>query len=162
RSGATEEWNNGGERLAQPLDEVFREARVLRRLSHPAIIGVRDCEYAAPAKKNRPYIVMEYFAGSTLEQFVQERGTLTVEQFLPVARQIAQGMEAAHRQGILHRDLKPGNVLVREERGQWQTRIIDFGLALQRESVRAGTTQVRANRKSMLAWSVAGTLEYAP
>ena len=75
--------------LERSLDDVFREARILRRLSHPAIIGVRDCDYADPAAKARPYLVMEYFAGVTLEQFIVQRGVLTPEQLLAVAAQMA-------------------------------------------------------------------------
>ncbi len=59
--------------LAHGVEDVFREARILRRLSHPAIIGVRDCEYGDPAQKVRPYLVMDHFPGGTLQQRFVER-----------------------------------------------------------------------------------------
>ena len=148
--------------LARGVDDVFREARILRRLSHPAIIGVRDCEYADPAHKARPYLVMDYFPGGTLEQFVEQRGPLNLEQLLAVAVQVAEGMKAAHAQGVLHRDLKPANLLVRKEGDRWKVKIIDFGLALRQQTVETSKVRTGATQKSMLDWSVAGTLDYAP
>jgi serine/threonine protein kinase len=148
--------------LARGVDEVFREARILRRLSHPAIIGVRDCEYADPAHKARPYLVMDHFPGGTLQEFVEERGPLGLEQVLAVAVQVAEGMIAAHAQGVLHRDLKPANLLVRKEGDVWTVKIIDFGLALRQQSVETSRSRSGATHKNMLDWSVAGTLDYAP
>ena len=148
--------------LARGVDEVFREARILRRLSHPAIIGVRDCEYADPAHKARPYLVMDHFPGGTLQEFVEEQGPLGLEPLLAVAVQVAEGMRAAHAQGVLHRDLKPANLLVRKEGDRWQVKIIDFGLALRQQTVEISRVRTGAAQKSMLDWSVAGTLDYAP
>jgi len=148
--------------LARGVDEVFREARILRRLSHPAIIGVRDCEYADPAHKARPYLVMDYFLGGTLEQFIEQRGPLNLEQLLAVAVQVAEGMRAAHAQGVLHRDLKPANLLVRKEGDRWTVKIIDFGLALRQQTLETSKVRTGATQKSMLDSSVAGTLDYAP
>ena len=148
--------------LARGVDDVFREARILRRLSHPAIIGVRDCEYAEPTHKGRPYLVMDYFSGGTLQQFVEQRGPLNPEQLLAVAVPVAEGMRAAHAQGVLHRDLKPANILVRKEGNLWKVRIIDFGLALRQETVETSKARSGATHKSVLDSSVAGTLDYAP
>jgi tRNA A-37 threonylcarbamoyl transferase component Bud32/tetratricopeptide (TPR) repeat protein len=148
--------------LAHGVDEVFREARILRRLSHPAIIGVRDCEYADPTHKARPYLVMDHFPGGTLQQFVEQRGPLNLEQLLSMAVQVAEGMRAAHAQGVLHRDLKPANLLVRKEGNLWKAKIIDFGLALRQQTVETSKVRTGATQKSMLDLSVAGTLDYAP
>jgi serine/threonine-protein kinase len=63
---------------------------------------------------------MDYFSGSSLENFIQHRGTLSVEELLTLALQIAEGMEAAHQQNVLHRDLKPDNLLVRKEGSNWK------------------------------------------
>jgi len=146
--------------LERNLDEVFREARTLRKLSHPAVIGVRDCDYADPTAKARPYLVMDYFPGGTLEEHVQRHGPLGVEDLAAVAVQVARGMQAAHGQGVLHRDLKPANILVRHE-GGWQVKVIDFGLALRRATVE--TSLARASeQQTILGHSVAGTVQYAP
>ena len=147
--------------LERGLNDVFREARVLRQLSHPAIIGARDCEYADAASRERPYLVMDYFPGCTLEQFIEESGLLTPQQLPLVALPVAQGMQAAHRQGVLHRDLKPSNVLVHNEGGAWRVKIIDFGLALRQQAIETSIV-ARQAETTILGGSVAGTLKYAP
>ena len=147
--------------LNRGVDEVFREARLLRRLSHPAIIGVRDCDYADSGTKARPYIVMDYFPGGTLEAFVRERGTVAPADMVRLAREIAGAMRAAHESGVLHRDLKPENVLVRKEGERWRVKVIDFGLALRHQTVE--TSMARATgENTVLGSSVAGTVKYAP
>ena len=147
--------------MERNMAEVFQEARLLRKLNHPAIIGVHECEYADPLKHARPYIVMDYFPGGSLENFVQQRGTLSPENILVVARQIAHGMQAAHQQNILHRDLKPDNVLVRKEGDLWKVKIIDFGLALRKETIQTSVA-ARSAGNTILSDSVAGTVKYAP
>jgi serine/threonine protein kinase len=141
--------------------DVFREARLLRKLNHSAIIGVHECEYADPLKHARPYIVMDYFPGASLENFIQQRGSLSAEDLLVIARQIAQGMLAAHRQNILHRDLKPDNVLVRKEGSTWKVKIIDFGLAMRKQTIETSMA-ARSAGNTILSDSVAGTVKYAP
>jgi uracil-DNA glycosylase family 4 len=103
---------------------------------------------------------MDYFDGTTLEAAAQERA-LQPEELLAVAQQMASGLQAAHGKGILHRDVKPANVLVRRPRepGEaWQVKLIDFGLAL-RKSMRETVTA--ASAQTMLGSSIAGTMEYA-
>jgi uracil-DNA glycosylase family 4 len=145
--------------LERDINEVFREAQVLGQLHHPAIIGVRDCTYADLGGFVRPYIVMDYFPGDSLENFIQYYGTLSAEALIDVAKQIAEGMQAAHEKNILHRDLKPANVLVHEEDNQWQAKIIDFGLALRKEAL---DTSIAPASDGTTAHSLAGTLKYAP
>jgi formylglycine-generating enzyme required for sulfatase activity len=147
--------------LERGVKDVFREAVVLRQLAHPAIIEVRDCEYADPDRAARPYIVMEYFAGGTLEDFVNQRGTLSTLHLVAVAIDIASAMQEAHGRGILHRDLKPANVLVRKEGELWLVKVIDFGLALRRQAVETSIA-VASGGKTILAESAVGTLMYAP
>jgi formylglycine-generating enzyme required for sulfatase activity len=147
--------------LQRDLSEVFREARVLRRLHHPAIIGVRDCEYADPATPARPYIVMDYFPGISLGAHVRERGTLAPADLREVAQAIAAAMRAAHAQGVLHRDLKPDNVLVCKAGERWQVKVIDFGLALGRQTIETSLARA-AGEATILGDSVAGTVKYAP
>ncbi len=146
--------------LDRGMDAVFQEAKLLRKLTHAAIIGVRDYGYADPENR-RPYIVMDYFPGVSLEAFVAGRGVLSPAQLLAVAGQVAEGMQAAHAGGVLHRDLKPDNVLVRKEGERWLVKVIDFGLALRLQTIE--TSAARASgEETILSNSVAGTIRYAP
>jgi serine/threonine protein kinase len=147
--------------LERDPEDVFHEASTLRGLSHPAIIGVRDSEYADPAARARPYLVMDYFPGRTLEDHVRAHGPLGVADLLQVATQVARGMQAAHARGVLHRDLKPANVLIRQQGGRWQVNVIDFGLALRRQTIEASLAQAPAGETTR-GRSVAGTVMYAP
>jgi formylglycine-generating enzyme required for sulfatase activity len=147
--------------LARSLEEVFREARVLHQVSAPAIIGVRDCEYADPAAKARPYIIMEYFPGQSLEARVREHGPLSPAEVVDIAILVARGMTVAHHHGIFRRDLKPDNILVRKVGKVWFVKVIDFGLAM-RQPVTEMESPRGPDEKSMLTSSVAGTALYAP
>ncbi len=143
------------------MAKVFNEAQILKGLHHPAIIGVQDCGYADPTKRARPYIVMEYFSGPSLEKFIQERGIITPEEMTLVALQVAEGMHAAHQKNILHRDLKPDNILVRKEGRNWKVKIIDFGLAMRKTTIETSVA-ARGEGKTIIENSVAGTIKYAP
>src|SRR5262249_11094091 len=126
----------------------------------PAIIRIQDCGFASPTDDTRPYLVMDYFEGTTLEEFAREK-PLTVEDLVAVARQMAEGLQAAHARNILHRDIKPANLLVRREPGgsspRWQAKLIDFGLALKR----TGRETLLATSATLTGSSIAGTLDYA-
>jgi serine/threonine protein kinase len=141
--------------LDRSLTDVFAEARVLRQLDHPGIIGLRDCDYADDAM-TRPYLEMDYFESQSLEEHVQQHGVLTETAALDIARQIATALQATHRQNVLHRDVKPGNVLIRNDNGQWRAKLIDFGLAL-------GTDRLlsSASSRTLRGSSIAGTIDYA-
>jgi formylglycine-generating enzyme required for sulfatase activity/tRNA A-37 threonylcarbamoyl transferase component Bud32 len=149
------------ESVDRGIDEVFREARVLRLLRHPSVIGVLECNYADLDGMGRPYIVMEYFPGVGLGTHLRDGKTFPIADLLPIARQIAAGMAEAHRHDILHRDLKPDNVLVRQDGGRWEAKVIDFGLALRREHVGVSLATV-GPALSTLGGSVVGTMKYAP
>jgi serine/threonine protein kinase len=98
-----------------------REARTLAALNHPNIAHVHGLEEADGVRA----LVMELVEGPTLEDRLT-RGPIPLEEALPIARQIADGLEAAHESGIIHRDLKPANVKVRPD---GMVKILDFGLA---------------------------------
>jgi eukaryotic-like serine/threonine-protein kinase len=106
---------------APELRERFeREARSISQLSHPNICTLFD----VGEQDGTAFLVMEYLEGETLAARIA-RGPIPVEQVLPFAIQIAAALDAAHRQGILHRDLKPGNVMVTSA----GIKLLDFGLA---------------------------------
>jgi hypothetical protein len=147
--------------MERSMEAVFQEARILRKLLHTVIIGVHECEYADSMNHARPYIVMDYFPGGSLEEFIQQRGTLSPEDLIVVANHIADGINAAHAQNILHRDLKPDNVLVRKEGNSWKVKIIDFGLALRKQTIETSIAMNSAGG-TIQSDSVAGTRKYAP
>ena len=148
------------DRLNRSVDEVLAEARLLYQLDHPCIVRLLDCGYTVPSSKSRPYFVMSYFDSSTLEEQAR-RGVLAVQDGLEVARLMAEGLQAAHAKGILHRDVKPANVLVRKDANGWQVKLIDFGLALRTEYVRNTMRAPSARQHSIEGSSIAGTVEYA-
>ncbi len=155
-----------GDDLDRGVDTVFAEAQTLRQLDHPAIIRLQDCGFASP-DESRPYLVMDFFEGTTLEEAVRQQ-PLSPDELLAVARQVASGLLAAHGKGILHRDVKPANLLVRRPvgaehkpgapaTGDWQVKLIDFGLALRR----TGRETLLATSATLTGSSIAGTLDYA-
>jgi eukaryotic-like serine/threonine-protein kinase len=98
-----------------------REAEVLASLNHPNIAGIYGLERTAETIA----LVMELVEGPTLADRI-ERGAVPLDEALPIARQIAQALEAAHEQGIVHRDLKPANIKLRSDGA---IKVLDFGLA---------------------------------
>src|SRR5262249_6467648 len=85
-----------------------------------AIHAVRD---DAPV----PYLVMEYTEGPNLDKLIRQRGSLEIKEVLRIGSQVASGLAAAHRQGLIHRDVKPANILL--ENGVQRVKLTDFGLA---------------------------------
>jgi tetratricopeptide (TPR) repeat protein len=148
-----------GDDLERNVDEVLGEARVLYQLDHPAIIRVLDCGYTIPAEKTRPYFVMSFFEGVTMEEYVQKHGPLSPHDLIAVAQQMAEGLQAAHGKNILHRDVKPANVLVRKDDSGWQVKLIDFGLALKQQVI-DGAQATAKQKATIIASSIAGTLDY--
>ena len=98
-----------------------REARTLASINHPNIAQIYGFEQSAAT----PALVMELVEGEDLAERIA-RGPLPVDEALPIARQIAEALEAAHERGIIHRDLKPANIKVRAD---GVVKILDFGLA---------------------------------
>src|SRR5262249_49567726 len=146
--------------LQRDVAEVFREARVLEALDHPAIIRLRDCDCADPSGA-RPFLVMDYFEGQNLADCVAERGPLSPAELVALAKPVAEGLHAAHRNNILHRDVKPGNLLVRREKAGWRVKLIDFGLALKQDVIYASIKTPGSSLRSAIGSSVAGTIDYA-
>jgi eukaryotic-like serine/threonine-protein kinase len=112
-----------GDRLAR----FQREAEVLARLNHPNIAAI----YGLERSNGITALVMELVDGPTLADRIAQ-GPLPIDEALPIARQIAEALEAAHEQGIVHRDLKPANIKVRSD---GTVKVLDFGLAKALEPV---------------------------
>jgi hypothetical protein len=139
---------------------VLQEANALDRLNHPTIIRLRDCGYADQAEM-RPFLVMDYFPGQTLADHVAEKGPIPFSDFVPLACQVLEALQAAHRAGLLHRDVKPANLLVRREGRTWQARLIDFGLALRQDMLSKTGSSSWQRGHSTVGSAIAGTLDYA-
>jgi serine/threonine-protein kinase len=117
---------------AERLARFEREARTLAALNHPNIAIVHGLEAVSSTDSGHVRaLVMELVDGPTLAELI---GSLTVLDALRIARQIAEGLEAAHEQGIVHRDLKPANVKVRPD---GTVKVLDFGLAKSMEPASA-------------------------
>ena len=104
------------------LERFRREARAVAQLSHPHIVGVID----AGEDEGRPYIVFEYVEGETLKERIRRVGRLPVDEALAYAIEIARALGCAHTRHIVHRDVKPQNVLID---GEGSAKVTDFGIA---------------------------------
>ncbi|MBJ7470404.1 MAG: serine/threonine protein kinase [Solirubrobacteraceae bacterium] len=104
------------------LERFRREARAVAQLNHPHIVQVID----VGEHNHAPFIVFEYVAGETLKARIRRLGRLEVTEALAYAIEIARALQAAHDKGIVHRDVKPQNVLIDEE---GRAKVTDFGIA---------------------------------
>jgi len=101
-----------------------REALAAARLIHPNIVQVFDS--GLDAHRDQHYIVMEYIDGQSCAEILRDRGWLTVEETLPIVLGACAGLDYAHRKGVVHRDVKPGNLLLGTDR---VVKLADFGIA---------------------------------
>src|SRR5438477_822079 len=107
---------------AQFVARFRREAQAAANLSHPNIVNVYDVGQDGDVY----YIVMEYIAGTSLKELITRSAPLPIDQAVSIAAQILAGLEYAHRNGLIHRDIKPQNVLITPEGG---VKVTDFGIA---------------------------------
>jgi serine/threonine protein kinase len=112
---------------AAQLERFRREARAAARLSHPNLVGVID----AGEDQGRPYIVFEYIEGETLKRRIEAEGGLAVDEAVAYAIEIGRGLTAAHARRLVHRDVKPQNVLIDPD---GRAKVTDFGIARSLES----------------------------
>ena len=105
-----------------------REANAVSKLNHPNVVDVYDVgEF-----EGRHYIVMEYVRGRTLKQLISQRGALHQEEAVNIMIQLTSAVQHAHENDIIHRDIKPQNVLVKDD---GTVKITDFGIALAHDTV---------------------------
>lgn len=114
------------------LERFQREARLITRLEHPHLLPVYDYDGA----HDPPYIVMRYLEGGTLKDAIRKEGRLPLHEVAHMMRQIASALDYAHRQGVIHRDIKPTNVMIDQDGNAF---LMDFGIA--RVSDSEGLTQ---------------------
>ena len=103
-----------------------REAQAAASLNHPAIVAVYDTGEDRTTTGATPYIVMEYVEGETLRDVLRREGRLSPERAMSLAADICAALDFSHRNGIVHRDVKPGNVMITP---QGTVKVMDFGIA---------------------------------
>lgn len=132
-------------------ERFLRESRAAAQLRHPHIVGVLDYDVDA---QGRPFLVMEYLNGPSLLQRVALDRRLPVEEVLDIAVPLCNALQLAHEAGVVHRDLKPGNVVSHEYMsGRYVYKVVDFGLVNVREM--AGALKLTLDRQFL------GTVAYA-
>ena len=114
-----------------------REAVVTRRLQHPNAVHVDDIE---EAEDGRPYIVMEFVEGESLKRLIQQVGPLPVPRVCAIVKQAAAALGAAHALGMVHRDIKPDNIVLLPTAAGEQAKVLDFGIAKLKESLSGDVT----------------------
>ena len=105
------------------LSQLVSEAILLARLNHPHIVRLWDLDDECPA----PYLVLEYVAGTTLAELIDRKGPLPIPLAFAIIRQAVEGLADAHKVGIVHRDVKPGNLLIGRD---GVVKVADLGLAM--------------------------------
>lgn len=104
------------------------EAKTVASLTHPHIVNVHDFGNAdLPSGDSTAYLVMEFVQGKSLAELITERGRIDARELMPIIAATAEALQHAHDRGVIHRDIKPGNILVRESDGQ--AVLTDFGIA---------------------------------
>lgn len=135
-------------------ERFLREARAAAAVRHTNVVTI----YAVEIIGDTPFLVMELVDGVTLDKYMQQTGKLPVGEIVSLSAQIAEGLASAHRQGLIHRDVKPANILLErnfkdgsgvQPRSTWHVRIADFGLA-----------RIAADQKLTNSGLIAGTPQY--
>ncbi|WP_157845301.1 serine/threonine-protein kinase, partial [Pseudofrankia saprophytica] len=122
-----------GMAVAQARERVLREARAAGRVHHPGAVGVLD----VIDDGELPWIVMELVEGDALSALIERDGGLPVERVAQIGISLAYALDAAHRLGVIHRDVKPSNVIVTPD---GQARLTDFGIAVSQGDPRLTST----------------------
>ena len=120
----------------EALARFHREAEITSHLGHPHLVTVFDF---GQAESGEPYLVMEYLEGEDLDQRLRRAGRMPIETVVHVVKQVASALGAAHDQGVVHRDLKPGNVFLLQIPGEPDfAKVLDFGIS----KMKAARTQL--------------------
>jgi serine/threonine protein kinase len=139
------------------------EKEALARLDHPGIVNIFA---AGTLPDGKPYLVMPYIEGRTLEGIIKESGALPLSFCAKIIEDLTDALAAAHANGILHRDVKPSNIILTEQSdGTYRTRLIDFGIARVKDSKISPVTQVEKVQGTLWYMSpeqLQGKLEQGP
>lgn len=117
-----------------------QEIKALEHLDHPGIVTIYG---AGEAANGLPYMIMEYIKGETLAERLKEKKALDTEEALPIFLAIAEAVENAHKSGVIHRDMKPSNIMLADQ-GDWpsKVKIVDFGISKVRHEGAHRTTNL--------------------
>ena len=140
------------------LKRFRNEAIIARKLRHPNAVHIDDFD---TTEDGRPFIVMDYVEGKSLRTVLHEGGPMPAQRAVRIARQVTAALDAAHKLGIVHRDIKPDNILIvpmptKSEYGSDIAKVLDFGIATVREGGPIGTSGYTPTQTSM----VVGTPQY--
>ena len=114
------------------VERFLKEARTAASLRHAHIATIY---MVSPVTESRPYFAMELVQGGDLAGLLHRQGSLPLGSALPLLRQIAGALDYAHRQGVVHRDVKPANILLEDDgHGGWNVKVVDFGIARAQEA----------------------------
>ncbi|PYE14623.1 serine/threonine protein kinase [Williamsia limnetica] len=136
---------------AQMRQRAMREGRIAARLSHRNAIAMHD----VALESGEPWLVMEYLPSRSVAEILHQTGTLPVHQVAQIGAQIADAMTEAHTAGILHRDIKPGNILIAEGRNAGLVKLTDFGISRSKDDVQLTQTGVITGTPAYFAPEVA-------
>lgn len=103
-----------------------REAKAASRISHPHAVNVTDF---GESENGVVFLVMEYLDGQTLKEIIKQDGAMSLERTAEIVRQVAGALDAAHEQGVIHRDLKSDNIMLSHTNGGDWAKVLDFGIA---------------------------------
>jgi serine/threonine protein kinase len=103
-----------------------REAKAASRISHPHAVSVTDF---GEAENGVVFLVMEYLDGRTLKDIIRSEGPLPLDRAVEIVRQVSGALDAAHQQGVIHRDLKSDNIMLSQTNGGDWAKVLDFGIA---------------------------------
>ena len=137
----------------EPVDRFHREVKAAAKLSHPNIVTAYDAEQAGDVH----FLVMEYVDGTDLSQLVKDQGALPIHDACDYARQAAIGLQHAHEQGMVHRDIKPHNLMLTAD---GTVKILDFGLASLAPEANADSDSVEARGDLTAAGAIMGTPDF--
>jgi serine/threonine protein kinase len=142
-------------RPALEMDEaharLIREAQILGAVRHPGLVAIHD---AGTCPKHGPYLVLEMIEGRPLDGILLTRRKLPPGQAVAIVRQLCDALSEVHHHGIVHRDVKPANLLIEATRGSDRVQLIDFGIATMGDHV------AETSSKLTKAGEILGTIEY--